>query len=60
MQQRAENELVPLQEIAEQEKRKGLMTGEALAALPNILNLGMLLKFYLTLTHLSVCFICSS
>jgi len=60
MRQRAEKELLPLQEIVEQEVRKGLMTGEALAVLPNILNLGMLLKFYLILTHLSVCFICSS
>ncbi|CAF4268581.1 unnamed protein product, partial [Rotaria sp. Silwood2] len=40
MRQRAENELLPLQEIAEQEVRKGLLTGEALAVLPNILNLG--------------------
>jgi len=46
MRQRAEHELVPLQEIAEQEVRKGLMTGEALAVLPNILNLGLILIFY--------------
>ncbi|CAF3352145.1 unnamed protein product [Rotaria sp. Silwood1] len=40
MRQRAENELAPLQEIAEQEVRKGLLTGEALAVLPNITNIG--------------------
>ncbi|CAM4977976.1 unnamed protein product [Rotaria socialis] len=40
MRQRAERELLPLQEIAEQEVRKGLLSGEALAVLPNILNLG--------------------
>ncbi|CAF3522849.1 unnamed protein product [Rotaria sp. Silwood2] len=40
MRKRAENELVPLQEIAEQEVRRGLLTGEALGVLPNILNLG--------------------
>ncbi|CAF4235009.1 unnamed protein product, partial [Rotaria sordida] len=39
MRQRAENELTPLQEIAEQEVRKGLLTGEALAVLPNITNI---------------------
>jgi hypothetical protein len=54
MRQRAENELLPLQEIAEQEVRKGLMTGEALAILPNILNLGMVLTFYVILTLLRV------
>jgi hypothetical protein len=43
MRQRAEHELLPLQEIAEQEVRKGLLTGEALAVLLNILNLGMIL-----------------
>ncbi|CAF1300987.1 unnamed protein product [Rotaria sordida] len=41
MRKRAEHELLPLQEIAEQEVRKGLLTGEALAVLPNILNLGI-------------------
>jgi len=45
MRKRAEDELLPLQEIAEQEVRKGLLTGEALAVLPNILNLGMILRF---------------
>ncbi|CAF2269951.1 unnamed protein product [Rotaria magnacalcarata] len=34
MRQRAENELSPLQEIAEQEMRKTLLTAEALAVLP--------------------------
>ena len=38
MRQRAEHELLPLQEIAEQEVRKSLLTGEALAVLPNILT----------------------
>lgn len=41
MRKRAESEQLPLQQIAEQEVRKGLLTGEALAVLPNILNLGM-------------------
>ncbi|CAF1317085.1 unnamed protein product [Didymodactylos carnosus] len=43
MQKRAKNEILPLQEIAEQEVRKGLLTGETLAVLPNILNLDMIL-----------------
>ncbi|CAF5013872.1 unnamed protein product, partial [Rotaria magnacalcarata] len=43
LRQRAEHERLPLQEIAEQEVRAGLLTGEALAVLPNILNLGMML-----------------
>jgi hypothetical protein len=38
MRQRAEHELLPLQEFAEQEVRKSLLTGEALAVLPNILT----------------------
>lgn len=42
MRKRAENELLPLQQIAEQEVRRCLLTGEALAVLPNILNLGKL------------------
>ena len=46
MRQRAEHELLLLQEIAEQEVRKSLLTGEALAVLPNILNIGMILIFY--------------
>jgi len=46
LRQRAEHELLPLQEIAEQEVRKGLLTGEALAVLPNILNLGIMLIIY--------------
>ncbi len=37
-----------------------LEIGEALAVLPNILNLGMVLKFYVILAHLSFCFLCSS
>lgn len=46
MRQRAEHELLPLQEIAEQQVRKSLLTGEVLGVLPNILNLGMILIFY--------------
>ncbi|CAF0797118.1 unnamed protein product [Adineta ricciae] len=40
MRKRAENELLSLQQIYEQEVRQGLLTGEALVVLPNILNLG--------------------
>ncbi|CAF1550758.1 unnamed protein product [Adineta ricciae] len=40
MRKRAENEILPLRGMAEQEVRKGLLSGEALAVLPNILNLG--------------------
>jgi hypothetical protein len=36
MRQRAENELLPSQEIAEQEIRKALLTAEALAVLPGV------------------------
>jgi MarR-like DNA-binding transcriptional regulator SgrR of sgrS sRNA len=42
MRQRAEEEIVPLQQIAEQEVRQALLTAEALAVLPNITNIGML------------------
>jgi hypothetical protein len=42
MRERAENEVAPLQEIAEQEVRKALLTGEALAVLPRVNDLGML------------------
>jgi hypothetical protein len=52
MRKRAENELLPLQQIAEQEVREALLTGEALAVLPNILNLGMRLIVNITLTFL--------
>jgi hypothetical protein len=45
MRQRNENELLPLQEIAEQEIRKALLTAEALAALPRVTDMGMLLIF---------------
>ena len=41
MRQRAETELVPLQEIAEQEVRNGLLTDDALANLPNIFEIGI-------------------
>lgn len=40
MRKRAETELVPLQQIAEDEVRQKLLSGEALAVLPNITNLG--------------------
>ncbi|CAF0881500.1 unnamed protein product [Adineta ricciae] len=36
MRERAENEVLPLQEIAEQEVRKALLTGEALAVMPRV------------------------
>ena len=41
MRQRAETEVVPLQEIAEQEVRNGVLTGDALANLPNIFEIGI-------------------
>ena len=41
MRERAEKELAPLQEIAEQEVRNGLLTGDALANLPNIFEIGI-------------------
>ncbi|CAF3649126.1 unnamed protein product, partial [Rotaria sp. Silwood1] len=40
MRKRAENEITSLQKIAEQEVRQALLTGEALAVLPRINNLG--------------------
>jgi hypothetical protein len=42
MRTRAENELYPLQAIAEDEVRKALLTGEALAVLPAVHNIGRL------------------
>ena len=57
MRQRAESELLPLQEIAEQEARKALLTAEALAILPNIRNIGMVLIFHTRLTQLIVNFV---
>lgn len=56
MRQRAERELLPLQEIAEQEVRKGLLTGEALAVLPNIFNLGEIIIFYEVLLYFDIRF----
>lgn len=55
MKQRAENELIPLQEIAEQEIRGGLLSGEALAVLPNILNIGIVLHLYAPLIDFVFC-----
>ena len=40
MRGRAKNPFLPLQEIAEQEVRNALLTGEALAALPGATNIG--------------------
>ena len=40
MRHRAETEFLPLQEITEQEVRKALLTGEALAMLPGLINMG--------------------
>lgn len=40
MRGRAKNEFLPLQDIAEQEVRKALLTSEALAALPDFTNIG--------------------
>ena len=51
MRQRAESEMLPLQEIAEQEVRKGLLTAEALAVLPNIRNIGMISIFHTRSMH---------
>lgn len=45
MRKRAETELVPLQKIAEDEVRQKLLSGEALAILPNITNLGTFERF---------------
>ena len=57
MRQRAESELLPLQEIAEQEVRKGLLTAEALAVLPNMRNIGMVLISLARSTYLTVNFV---
>ena len=38
--ERAENEFLPLQEIAEQEVQNALLTGEALAVLSRVINMG--------------------
>jgi hypothetical protein len=43
MRERAENELIPLKKIAEQEVRKDLLTAEALAELPNVTNICMII-----------------
>lgn len=45
MQRRAEKETTSLQKIAEEEVRQALLTGEALAVLPRINNLGMIFVF---------------
>lgn len=46
MRKRAQTDLIPLQEIAEDEIRQRLLTGEALAVLPNITNIGMLCIYF--------------
>lgn len=51
MRYRAESELLPLQEIAQQEVRQGLLTAEALAVLPNKRNVAMILIFHARLMH---------
>ena len=55
MRRRAEEEIVPMQQIAEQEVRQALLTAEALAVLPNISNLGMAIVF---LCHINILFVC--
>jgi len=55
MPQKAENELLALQEVAEQEVQKALLTAEALAVLPSITNIGMVLIFLYNINTL-VCF----
>ncbi len=43
MKARAQDENTPLQQIAEQEVRRALLTAEALAVIPGVNRLGMLL-----------------
>ncbi|CAF4305511.1 unnamed protein product, partial [Rotaria sordida] len=43
MRRRTENETTPPQQIAEQEVRQALLTAEALAVLPGINNMGMVI-----------------
>ena len=45
MKARATTELVPLKDTAEQEMRKALLTGEALAILPGADDIGMMPMF---------------
>jgi len=45
MRQRAENESIPTEEIARQEIRKCSLPAEALAVLPNVANIGMIIIF---------------
>ncbi len=56
MRTRAENELLPLQKIAEQEICKALLTAAALAVLPRVTNIGMVLKFLYKINSL-ICFL---
>ncbi len=49
MRKRAEDETTSLQKIAEQEVRQALLTGEALAVLPRINNLGIDIIFSLSI-----------
>ncbi|CAF2987471.1 unnamed protein product [Rotaria sp. Silwood2] len=43
MRERAENELLSLQKVAEREIRKALLTSEALVVLPRVANIDMIL-----------------
>ena len=52
MRRRAEKETTSLQKIAEEEVRQALLTGEALAVLPRINNLGMIFVFLLYVSKL--------
>ncbi|CAF1069652.1 unnamed protein product [Adineta ricciae] len=56
MRQRAETELTPLQQIAEQELRNGLLTSDALANLPNIFELGIVQSRIWVMNVLNVLF----
>jgi hypothetical protein len=55
MRQWAENESLALQEIVEQEVQKALLTAEALAVIPGVTNIGMVLIFLYNINIL-VCF----
>ncbi|CAF1300833.1 unnamed protein product [Rotaria magnacalcarata] len=57
MRQRAENELSPLQEIAEQEMRKTLLTAEALAVLPGASTIDVLVMYALLPDHKAITYV---
>ncbi len=58
MRKRAENETTSLQKIAEQEVRQALLTAEALAILPRMNHLGMVLLFPCTSINSYICCLC--